>query len=50
LKQAKDDLSSKDYAIECMKKGIESSNNIFKWEIDSQSSEKLKLMEENSHL
>ena len=45
-----EDLSSKNYTIECMKKGIEFSNSIFKWEIDIWSLERLKLMEENSHL
>src|SRR3954469_1770023 len=38
LEQARDDLSSKKYELECMEKGIESSNNIFKWEIDALSS------------
>src|SRR5581483_4004793 len=36
LEQVNEDLSSKKYTIECMKKGIESSNSIFKWEIDIQ--------------
>ncbi|PKK59222.1 hypothetical protein RhiirC2_795137 [Rhizophagus irregularis] len=35
LEQARDDLSSKKYELECMEKGIESSNNIFKREIDA---------------
>ena len=39
LKRAKEDLSSKKYTIECMEKGIKSSNSIFKWKIDIQFSE-----------
>jgi len=38
LEQVNEDFSSKKYTIECMKKGIESSNSIFKWEIDILSS------------
>ena len=30
LEQVKEDCNSKEYTIECMEKGIESSNNIFK--------------------
>ncbi|CAB4398630.1 unnamed protein product [Rhizophagus irregularis] len=48
LERARDDLSSKKYELECMEKGIESSNNIFKWEIDALSSGRLKLIEANS--
>ncbi|CAB4390875.1 unnamed protein product [Rhizophagus irregularis] len=50
LKRVNEDLSSKKYEIECMEKGIESSNNIFKREIDALSSGRLKLIEANSHL
>jgi len=50
LEQAKDDLSSKKYELECMEKGIESSNNIFKREIDVLSSARINSMEENSRL
>ncbi|PKY33866.1 hypothetical protein RhiirB3_395145 [Rhizophagus irregularis] len=50
LEHAKEDRNSKEYTIECMEKGIESSNNIFKREIDSWFSERLKLMEENRSL
>ncbi|CAB4377454.1 unnamed protein product [Rhizophagus irregularis] len=50
LKRARDDLSSKKYELECMEKGIESSNNIFKREIDALSSGRLKLIEANSRL
>uniref|UniRef100_U9SPE6 Uncharacterized protein n=1 Tax=Rhizophagus irregularis (strain DAOM 181602 / DAOM 197198 / MUCL 43194) TaxID=747089 RepID=U9SPE6_RHIID len=47
LKRANEDLSSKEYTIECMGKGIESSDSIYKRELDIRSSEQLKLMEEN---
>jgi hypothetical protein len=50
LERVKEDRNSKEYTIECMEKWIESSNNIFKREIDSRSSERLKLMEENRSL
>src|SRR5947207_15710403 len=50
LEQANENLSSKEYTIECMEKGIESSDSIYKWELNIWSSERLKLMEENSHL
>src|SRR3954453_301982 len=50
LEQARDDLSSKKHEIECMEKGIESSNNIFKREIDALSSARINSMEENSRL
>ena len=47
LERANEDLSSKEYTIECMKKGIESSDNIYKRKLDIRSSERLKMMEEN---
>ncbi|CAB5202865.1 unnamed protein product [Rhizophagus irregularis] len=50
LERVKEDRDSKEYTIECMEKGIEATNNIFKREIDSRSSERLKLMEENRSL
>ncbi|RIA85345.1 hypothetical protein C1645_830950 [Glomus cerebriforme] len=34
LEQAKEELNSKEYTIECMEKGKESSDSIYKWEID----------------
>ncbi|CAG8765251.1 14311_t:CDS:1, partial [Rhizophagus irregularis] len=48
LEQVKEDRNSKKYEIECMEKGIEASNNIYKRELDIRSSERLKMMEENS--
>src|SRR6266498_2558085 len=50
LKRANEDLNSKEYTIECMEKGIESSNNIFRREIDFLSSARLNLLEKNAHL
>ena len=50
LKRANEDLSSKEYTIECMEKGIESSDSIYKQALDIRSSERLKLVEENSRL
>src|ERR1043165_8889614 len=50
LKRANEDLSSKEYTIECMEKGIESSDSIYKRELDIWSSERLKLVEENRSL
>ncbi|GBC43408.2 hypothetical protein GLOIN_2v1787829 [Rhizophagus irregularis DAOM 181602=DAOM 197198] len=50
LEQVKEDRNSKKYEIECMEKGIEASNNIYKRELDIRSSERLKMMEENSRL
>jgi hypothetical protein len=50
LEQVKEDRNSKEYTIKCMEKGIESSNNIFKREIDTWTSKRLKLMEENRSL
>ena len=47
LERAKKDLNSKEYTIECMEKGIESSNSIFRWEIDALYSARSKLREEN---
>ncbi|EXX68817.1 hypothetical protein RirG_101670 [Rhizophagus irregularis DAOM 197198w] len=47
LEHAKEDRNSKEYTIECMEKGIESSNNIFKREIDALYSARSKLREEN---
>ena len=50
LKRANENLSSKEYTIECMEKGIESSDSIYKRELDIRSSERLKLVEENRSL
>ena len=50
LERANEELNSKEYTIECMKKGIESSNSIFKRKIDIRFSEQLKLMEKNRSL
>ena len=50
MERANENLNSKEYTIECMEKGIESSNSIFKREIDIRSSERLKLMKENRSL
>ena len=50
LDRVKEDLNSKNYEIECMEKGKEVSDNIYKRELDIQSSERLKLIEENSSL
>ncbi|PKB97261.1 hypothetical protein RhiirA5_433452 [Rhizophagus irregularis] len=47
LEYAKEDRNSKEYTIECMEKGIELSNNIFKREIDALYSARSKLREEN---
>src|SRR6266542_477313 len=47
LERANEDLNSKEYTIECMEKGIESSNNIFRWEIDALHSARSKLREKN---
>ncbi|CAB4392812.1 unnamed protein product [Rhizophagus irregularis] len=47
LERAKENLNSKKYTIECMEKGIESSNSIFRWEIDALYSARSKLREEN---
>ncbi|PKY31355.1 hypothetical protein RhiirB3_448922 [Rhizophagus irregularis] len=50
LERVKEDLNSKEYTIECMEKGKEASDNIYKRELDIRSSERLKLMEKNTHL
>ena len=50
LERVKEDLNSKNHEIECMEKGKESSNSIYKREIDILSLGRLKLMEKNSHL
>jgi chromosome segregation ATPase len=50
LEQARDDLSSKNYEMECMEKGIESSDSMYKRALDSLYSVRSNLMEENSHL
>ena len=47
LEWVKKNLNSKKYTIECMEKGIESSNSIFRWEIDALYSARSKLREEN---
>jgi myosin heavy subunit len=47
LEQVKEDRNSKEYTIECMEKGIESSNSIFRREIDALYSARSKLREEN---
>ncbi|CAB4384669.1 unnamed protein product [Rhizophagus irregularis] len=47
LERAKEDLNSKEYTIECMEKGIESSNSIFRREIDALYLARSKLREEN---
>ncbi|CAG8744324.1 6723_t:CDS:2 [Rhizophagus irregularis] len=50
LERANEDRNSKEYTIECMEKGIEATHEITSQEIDSQSSKRLKLMEENRSL
>ncbi|RIA80160.1 hypothetical protein C1645_839200 [Glomus cerebriforme] len=47
LERANEDFNSKKYI---MKKGIEASDNIYKWELDSLSSARLNLLEKNAHL
>ena len=47
LERVKEDRNSKEYTIECMEKGIESSNSIFRREIDALYSARSKLREEN---
>ncbi|RGB25848.1 hypothetical protein C1646_771186 [Rhizophagus diaphanus] len=49
LERVKEDLNSKEYTIECMEKGKEASDNIYKRELDIWSSERLKLIEKNTH-
>src|SRR5437764_12178850 len=50
LEQAKDDFSSKEYELECIEKGAEPKDNIYKQALDSLSSTQLNLTEQNSHL
>ena len=50
LKRANKDLNSKKHEIECMEKGIEAIYEIISQEIDTLSSVRLNLTEENSHL
>ncbi|CAB5202209.1 unnamed protein product [Rhizophagus irregularis] len=50
LEQIKEDLNSKEYEIECMEKGKESSDSMYKREIDILSSGRLKLIDENRSL
>ena len=50
LEQARDDLSSKKYELECLEKGVEEKDNIYKRALDSLSSARLNLTEENFHL
>src|SRR6266542_1773146 len=47
LKWVKEDLNSKKYEIECMEKGKESSDSMYKWKIDILSLGQLKLIDEN---
>ncbi|RGB33326.1 hypothetical protein C1646_761855 [Rhizophagus diaphanus] len=47
LEQVKEDRNLKEYTIECMEKEIESSNSIFRQEIDALYSARTKLREEN---
>jgi hypothetical protein len=50
LEQANEDLNSKKHEIECMEKGKESSDSIYKRALDSLYSVRSNLMEENSRL
>ncbi|RIA78747.1 hypothetical protein C1645_842434 [Glomus cerebriforme] len=50
MQGAKDDLSSKEYELECLEKGVEEKDNIYKRALDSSSSARLNLTEENSRL
>ncbi|CAG8480176.1 2249_t:CDS:1 [Ambispora gerdemannii] len=50
LEQARGDLSSKKYELECLEKGVEKKDNIYKRALDSLSSARLNLTEENSRL
>ncbi|CAG8770463.1 2282_t:CDS:2, partial [Rhizophagus irregularis] len=50
LERANEDRNSKEYTIEYMEKGIEATHEITSRKIDSRSSERLKLMEENRSL
>src|SRR2546423_6558537 len=47
LERVKENCNSKEYTIECMEKGIESSNSIFRREIDALYSARSKLRKEN---
>ncbi|PKB92097.1 hypothetical protein RhiirA5_446056 [Rhizophagus irregularis] len=47
LERVKEDRNLKEYTIECIKKGIESSNSIFRRKIDALYSARSKLREEN---
>ncbi|CAB4385570.1 unnamed protein product [Rhizophagus irregularis] len=50
LERVKEDLNSKEYTIECMEKGIESSKNIYNQTIDSLFSVRSNLIEANRSL
>jgi len=50
LEQAKNDFSSKEYELECLEKGVEVKDNIYKQALDFLSSAQLNLTEKNSHL
>ncbi|CAG8742864.1 5082_t:CDS:1 [Dentiscutata erythropus] len=50
LGQVKEDLNLKKHEIECMEKGIEATDIIYKRELDRLYSAQSNLMEENSHL
>src|SRR5947207_10762396 len=50
LERANENLSLKEYTIECMEKGIEATDIIYKRELDSLSSARLNLLEKNAHL
>ena len=50
LERANEDLNSKRYEIECMEKGKESSDSMYKREMDILSSGRLNLLEKNAHL
>jgi chromosome segregation ATPase len=50
LERVKEDLNSKEYTIECMEKGKESSDSIYKQEINILRKARLNSMEENSRL
>ncbi len=49
LEWANENLSSKEYTIECMKKRIKVIDIIYKWKLDSLSSAWLNLLEKNAH-
>ena len=50
LERVKEDLNSKNYEMECMEKGKESSDGIYKRALDSLYSVRSNLVEENSRL